>query len=178
MRAVGFYLWHDPLIELPAIKRVPGMDDISTTAMFNAENRGEDFYQYIISIEPYSMQHQSPQMKLQAITQVFGQFIVPFAPQMAEQGIGINFEGLLNTVSKYANVSELNDILEFSQPSGAYDRPDVGKPPAKMAVTKHISERVNRPGATRSGKDSALSQALLNNTIGQVDMTKQARPVR
>ena len=122
------------------------------------------------------MQHQSPQMKLQALVQVFQQFIAPFAPMMAEQGIGINFEALLNTIGKYANVNELNEILEFSQPSGMYDKPMVGQPPQKMGTTRHISERVNRPGATRSGKDAALMQTLLGGNPQAAEMAAIRRP--
>jgi hypothetical protein len=144
---------------------------------FGPDSREGDFLDYNIEIEPYSMQHQSPQMKLQTLTQVFGQFIVPFAPMLAEQGIGINFESLLKTISKYANVTELNDILEYTQSSGSNDRPMVGSPPVKMgATTKHISERVNRPGATRHGKDAALSQILFGGDVQASEKAAIGRP--
>ena len=176
INSLGFYLWNDPLINLPLTKRVPGMEELSVATTFDAESREGDFLDYNIEIEPYSMQHQSPQMKLQALVQVFQQFIAPFAPMMAEQGIGINFEALLNTIGKYANVNELNEILEFSQPSGMYDKPMVGQPPQKMGTTRHISERVNRPGATRSGKDAALMQTLLGGNPQAAEMAAIRRP--
>lgn len=176
INSLGFYLWTDPLINLPLTKRVPGMEELSVATTFDAESREGDFLNYNIEIEPYSMQHQSPQMKLQALVQVFQQFIAPFAPMMAEQGIGINFEALLNTIGKYANVNELNEILEFTQPSGMYDKPMVGQPPQKMGTTRHISERVNRPGATRSGKDAALMQTLLGGNPQAAEMAAIRRP--
>ncbi len=176
INSLGFYLWTDPLINLPLTKRVPGMEQLSVPVTFDAESREGDFLDYNIEIEPYSMQHQSPQMKLQALVQVFQQFIAPFAPMMAEQGIGINFEGLLNTIGKYANVSELNEILEFTQPSGRYEKTMVGQPPAKWPTTRHISERVNRPGATRSGKDAAMMQTLLGGNPQQSELAAIRRP--
>lgn len=176
INSLGFYLWTDPLINLPLTKRVPGMEELSVPVAFDAESREGDFLDYNIQIEPYSMQHQSPQMKLQALVQVFQQFIAPFAPMMAEQGIGINFEALLHTIGKYANVSELNEILEFSQPSGMYERSMVGQPPVKWPTTRHISERVNRPGATRSGKDAALMQTLLGGNPQQAEIAAIRRP--
>ena len=176
IKSLGFYLWNDPLIELPLTKRVPGFDSLSVPVTFGPDAKEGDFLDYNISIETYSMQHRSPQMKLQALTQVFGQFIVPFAPMLAEQGIGIKFESLLKTISKYANVEELNDILEFTQLSPEFDRQMVGNPPQKMGTTKHISERVNRPGATRHGKDAALSQLLMGGDVQPAEKAAIGRP--
>ena len=151
--ALGFYLWTDPLINLPLTKRVPGMEELSIPVTFDAESREGDFLDYNIEIEPYSMQHQSPQMKLQTLVQVFQQFIAPFAPMMAEQGIGI------------------------TQPSGRFEKTMVGQPPQKMGgTTRHISERVNRPGATRSGKDAALMQTLLGGNPQQAELAAIRRP--
>jgi len=176
VRALGYYLWHDPLIQLPLYKRVTGMEQIAVATNFNMDYQQGLFYEYNIDIEPYSMQHQSPQMKLQTITQVFQQFIAPFAPMMAEQGIGINFEALMKIIGKYSNVNELNEILEFAGPS-IYDRPAVGSPPQKAGgTTRHISERVNRPGATRHGKDMAMAQALLGAAPQQDEMAAIGRP--
>jgi len=177
INSLGFYLWTDPLINLPLTKSVPGMENISVSFTLDAQTKEGDFIDYNISIDPYSMQHQSPQMKLQTITQVFSQFIIPFAPMMAEQGIGVNFEALMKIIGKYANVNELNDILEFTQSQGQFDRPMVGRLANKQAVTRHISERVNRPGATRSGKDSALMQTLLGGRPQGSEMAAIGRPV-
>jgi len=176
IESLGYYLWNDPLIELPLYKRVPGMEEISVPTNFNMDHEQGLFYEYNIDIEPYSMQHQSPQMKLQTLTQVFAQFIAPFAPMMAEQGINIDFESLMKIIGKYSNVNELNDILEFAGPS-MFDRPPVGRMPEKMGgTTKHISERVNRPGATRHGKDAAMAQALLGSAPQQDEMAAIGRP--
>ncbi|MEN6306259.1 MAG: hypothetical protein ABFD91_00765 [Anaerohalosphaeraceae bacterium] len=175
---LGFYLWNDPLIELPLTKTVPGFDHLSVPVTFDAESREGDFLDYNVEIEPFSMQHQTPQMKLQALVQVFQQFLAPYAPMMAEQGIGINFEALLSIIAKYTNVSELEDILEFAAPPSTYKPGMVGQPPQKMRapVTRHISERVNRPGATRQGKDAALMQTLLGGKAQGSELAALRRP--
>jgi hypothetical protein len=175
---LGFYLWNDPLIELPLTKRVPGFDNLFVPVTFDAESREGDFLDYNVEIEPFSMQHQTPQMKLQALVQVFQQFLAPYAPMMAEQGIGINFEALLSIIAKYTNVSELGDILEFAAPPTVYKPGVVAQPPQKMTMptTRHISERVNRPGATRQGKDAALMQTLLGGNPQQSELAALRRP--
>jgi hypothetical protein len=176
INSLGFYLFNDPLINLPLTKPVPGFEELSVPVDFNALAMQGDFLDYNIEIEPYSMQHQSPQMKLQTLVQVFQQFIAPYVPMMAEQGIGINFEGLLRTIAKYANVSELNDVLEFTAPQNQYQRPPVGQAPAKFGTTRHISERVNRPGATRQGKDAALMQMMLGGDVQPAEKAAIRRP--
>jgi hypothetical protein len=175
--SLGFYLFTDPLINLQLTKPVPGFEELSVPVSFDALSMQGDFLDYNVEIEPYSMQHQSPQMKLQTLVQVFQQFIAPYLPMMAEQGIGISFERLLKTIGKYSNVPELNDVLEFTAPSNQDQRPPVGQMPAKFGTTKHISERVNRPGATRQGKDAALAQTLLGGNPQASEMAALRRPI-
>ena len=176
MHDLAYYLWTDPLIELPLVKRVAGTS-IEIPVTFSAEDREGDFLDYNIQIEPFSMQDQSPGQRLQTITQVFSQFIAPFAPMMQAQGIQINFQGLLRTVAKYTNMTELDDLLTFYGPRPGGDEQPVGDPPStKNPFSHRVYERVNRPGATRSGKDQALAQTLLGAGVQPAERDAMFRP--
>lgn len=161
--ALAFYIWTDPLIDIPVVKRVPGMDDVAVRDSFgpNDERNENDFFEYNIKIEPYSLQHQGPEQKLQALRTVFTEMLMPLMPVMAQSGIGIDFEYFFRTISELSNVPELDNILIYMDPK--HQQGMVGQPPQKAAQTKHTSVRVNRPGATEKGKNQTLMHTLLGN---------------
>jgi hypothetical protein len=173
---LAWYLFTDPLIEMPLVKRVPGTD-IEIPTAFRAEDREGDFLDYNFDIEPYSMQHQSPGMRIQTLMEIFERLLAPAMPMLEAQGITINFEAFLQTISKYRNMPELQDILVFSGPPQSYGEGPVGQPPKQSPVTTRRYERVNRPGATRSGKDHVLMQALLGQASQPAEAATLTRAV-
>lgn len=161
IRDLAFHLWHDPFIELPLVKRVQGVDiDIPVT--YSADERSGEFLDYNFTINPYSMQDQTPSMKLQSIGMIFQNYITPFAPMLEQQGMTIDFNALMQIVARYANLPELGDIL-VSSGGGAVNSPTgpVGEPPRRPPFSKHVTERVSRPGVTRAGRESALISGLM-----------------
>lgn len=175
-KALAFYLWNDPYIEIPVVKRVPGMDDIAVHDTFgrNDERNENDFFEYNITIEPYSLQHQGPEAKLQTLRTLFSEMIVPMLPMLAQMGAGFDFELFFKLIAELANVPELNSLLIYVDPK--HQQEAVGQPPQKAPMTKHTSERVNRPGATQQGKDQILSQALLGGKPQQSEAASAFRP--
>jgi hypothetical protein len=160
-RDMAWYLWTDPLINLPLVKRVE-QANIDIPIDFTPEDREGDFLDYNFDIEPYSMQDPSPSSRLQTLSTVFTQYILPFAPTLQQQGIGINFENFLRAVGKYANMPELDGILTFMQPQQGPPQP-VGQMPAKSPVTTRNYVRTNRGGVTTQGKE----QAMISQFMGQ-----------
>lgn len=172
---LGWYLWYDPLIDLPLIKRVA---DREIPVRFNESEKRGDFLDYNITIQPYSMQERSPTARMQTIMQVFQNFIAPFAGMMQQQGIGVNFDGLLRIIAGYSDMDELEEILTFmAQPQGVPKPGPVGEMPNKSPVTNRTYTRVSRVGATQGGKNSALIQTLMGGNPQEKEMAGLSRPV-
>lgn len=154
------YLWNDPVTTHKVTKRVKNFDDVSVTVPFGPEDRTADVMNFNIKLQPYSMQHHTPESKLQGLRTVFMEFIAPSQQQMAAQGITINYEMLFRQIGKLSNIPELVDCLSFSNPN--YEPQMVGGESAQKApVTTRRYERVNRPSSTNLGKSKVLQQALL-----------------
>lgn len=160
MRDLAYYTFTDPLIELPLTKRIPG-SDIGVPVTLSAEDMEGDFLDYNFSIDPYSMQNQTPASRLGALQNIFSNFIAPFIPMLQEQGITVSFETLFDLISRYGNLPEIKDLLNYTEPPSGFQRPIVGDPPRQSPVTNRINTRVNRPGATTAGKDQAAIMALM-----------------
>lgn len=153
---IFMYMWEDPLYNPTVTKRVKGFDDVSVQVPFGPEDRQGEFLRLNIDIEPYSMQHTTPEAKLQGLRTIFQEFVAPLMPMMQAQGVSIDVEMLFRKIGKLGNIPELNDIIVYSNPIHEPQPMQPGKP----ATTTRRYERVNRPGATNAGKSQILQQAL------------------
>ena len=164
IRDLGWYLWTDPLVDMQMVQRIPGAAGIEIPVAFNPRERRGDFYDYVITVEPYSMRHQTPQMKLQSIMQFIERVYLPMAPMMEAQGKILNLQRLQELAAEYLNIPELNEIIvSIAGPKADQLEPPVsrGDRPLQSPNTTRTQVRVNRPGATRVGKDMALMQTLM-----------------
>ena len=171
-----WYLWYDPNPkQKDVIKTAPGFESVTIAVPFNPEDREGDYLQYNIILEPYSMQHQSPESKLQGIRTVLQEMIQPLLPMMEQQGVTLDIEGLFKTVGKLSNIPELSDFIKFSSPN--IDRPVGSSSEVRQAPnTTRTNVRKNIPGSTQQGKSAILQQSLLGNKPqkSQVDSLTRA----
>jgi hypothetical protein len=170
---LGSYLYNDPYQSYPVTKTVPGFTDVMTTIWWAPADREPTFDKFDIKIEPYSLQYKGPQERLNLLDRVFERFFGPYAQQMAAQGVGVDFFALKKYLAKYADLPELDEIIVNSNMEpveGAFNRP------RQRPNTTRTNVRVNRPGATRQGKDEALSQILLGSKGQQSQNASITRP--
>ena len=160
MRAIGWYLWHDELSEIPIEYRIPGSEE-TAQGVWSAERRKGEWYDYAVDIEPHSLQQKSPQEKRQFLVDMLQNFLMPAEPAMMQQGIAVNYEAALKLVAKLENMPELLELVHFTQ-GEMLPGADAEKLP-KTGVTKRQYEHVSRPaGGTMAGKESVL----MNNLMG------------
>lgn len=175
VRALAWYEWTNPMLDRDLIKTVPGTN-VSIQVRFTAEDREGDFQQYNIGIDADSMQHQSPSDQLQTIQQTFAQFVAPYMELMQQQGVTINFKTLFDGIADLSNTQLLKNIIQYTEPSDPSERP-TGQPTARHNQTTRRYERVNRPGATRSGKDDVMARLLMGSGVQQSEGASLGRAV-
>lgn len=152
-------LYQDPGIILPQTKR---HGNIEIPVYWTPEDREQDFFEYNMKLEPYSLQYRSPTERLETIRQTMQQMVAPFMEQMMAQGIHVDFEKLYRIISEYTGLDELNQILIYTNPRHAEEGPVRA---LQSPNTTRTNVRVNRPGATSSGKDEAMFNQLMG--VGQ-----------
>lgn len=154
------YLWDDPLMEMELVRRVPGFEDIAIPFTYTSADQKGQLADYMFEIMPYSMQQQTPGMKLQFIQKVVMEMVMPMLPFLQEQGLTVNFTELFSLVSDYGNMPELNSIITFAD-GNPINKGGGVEQPRQAPVTKRVNERVNRSTATRQGKDQVMMQTLM-----------------
>lgn len=172
-----WYLWYDPdPNQKDVVKTIDGLESIAINVPFKPEDREGDYLQYNIKMEPYSMQHQSPESKMQGIRTILLEMVQPLLPMMEQQGVTLNVEKLFKTVAKLSNIAELNDIIEYTTPT--FDDDPVGSSPnvpGKSPVTTRNYTRRSIPGATNQGKSAVLQQTLLGGKPQQSEVASLSR---
>ncbi len=177
-KSLAWYEWTDPVRERSIQKPVKGTN-IQISTKWSKETRRGKFLDYNFSIDVYSMQDDTPATKLQKIGVALERFIFPMLPQMEQQGGQIDFKALTELIAQLANVPELNDIVRFVDPP--VEQEVKGDPhPERAAKPPHTTrtyERVNRPGATRHGKDDVMSRLLMGQGVQQAEEQAMGRMV-
>lgn len=172
--ALAWYEWTDPVRERMVEKPIKGTD-ITVRVPWSAETRDGDWLDFNFDLEAHSMQPNSPTLKLQKIGQVIERYIVPLMPIFERQGGQIDLKELTEQISRLANLPELKDIIRFGTPM--LSQPEQGNPNPMPANTKRTYERVNRPGATRHGKDDVMSRLLMGGNVQPAEGAAMTRGV-
>lgn len=164
IKDLAWYMYSDPLIELPLVKRIESYGDIPFT--WTPEDREADFFEYSFEIQPYSLQQKSPQQRLQSIMQYVTQLFIPLAPQMEAWGQHLNLEKLMETLSKYSDLPELQEIITSETPTMAEQVQGPQESNAQRVMKAPVSQRNYtrqsiKSGGTQQNKDQKMIQGLM-----------------
>lgn len=167
VRSVGkklaWYLFHDPFIEMPLVKRIPGID-YDFPFVFSEETREGDFLDYNFVIKEYSMNEMTPNEKMNKLLMIYERIILPAQQIMGEQGINIDFQDFLKESANLLNLNEINSLVNMLSVDGEIsvgrERPISSPAPAK---TSREYIRKNVSGATNKGNSTEMIQSLLSN---------------
>lgn len=175
VESIGYWLWNDPLTEQQLYHSPEGFQDIQIPVMFTPEDRTEDFINFDIKIEPFSLQQQTPANQLQTIMQYLQQIVFPALPMLQQSGGSLNFAKLSRIVAELSNCEYINEILEFGIPPetvGPMGRPGEGA--SKPAFTQRTERRINQPGASKSGRDQQFIQSMMQGASQQQQQPQAA----
>lgn len=126
MRDLGWYLFTDPFIDLPVVKRVESIG-LEIERRVTADDMEGDFLDYNISMSPYDGGEPTPQEKVNAIMEYIN-YLAPYAPLLQSQGVAIDFTALSDMIAKFRNINELRDVIRYED---IIPEQPFGEPPSK-----------------------------------------------
>jgi hypothetical protein len=161
MRHLAWWMWTDPYIKLPLVKRIGKTVELDVT--FDERKKAGDFMDYTIRVSPYSMTRKTPQQTIQALTQTLQMLFQPYAELAMQQGVELDMRELFRYVARCLDIPELNGMLSYGDP--VVQPPDgegveIEKPP-----THSIYERVSRPATNYNNERTALSRAFAGENL-------------
>ncbi|MEM9082599.1 MAG: hypothetical protein AAGB34_03305 [Planctomycetota bacterium] len=176
IETVFWYLWNDPLIDLPLTKRLPE-EGIDIPVRFAADTREGDVTDYEVKVQPHSLTYKSPSQRLQGLLDMVSRFVLPMSELLMQQGGSIDVPQLIRSISRLADMPELERVVSFQQPlpEDPPVRSNRGARGPYQAETKRTYERVSRPGATKQGAEQVLLQQLMGGNPQQSEKDAAAR---
>lgn len=176
---LAWYAFSNPLLNRK-LERVVQMGSQSYSIPFKLRAILGDFLDYNFNIEPFSMQHRTPNAKLAMLLKIYNEVLVPSAEPLAAQGLGLDFKGLFDSVVSLSSLDELTNLLIplTSQPdeeNAPRTSRSMGK--SKSPVTTRRYERANVPASSQQGKEEALMKMMFGRGGAQEsEMASTLRP--
>lgn len=111
-RALGWHLWFS---EDDVIVSVDVGDAKGIKRRITPEQRDEQkFYQYRVKIDTNFMPPKSPAEISAVIDKVLANYIIPLAPLMQQEGVSVDGQKLVQTMSRIHDVPQLNSLLKVA----------------------------------------------------------------
>ena len=120
LRKLAWYLWSDPLIQIPVVKELGGF---KLKVTYTPEVREGDFFDYGFDIEPYSMSMMSPDMRYQRLMQLIGQVVLPTAQMAQMQGANLNVVELVKEAARFLDIRNLDNWYVTGIPQSTAQNP-------------------------------------------------------
>lgn len=172
IRDFVYRIWTDPLKSYSATRPVSGTS-VEVEAQLLPGERFGSFHDFDIRIEPYSMTYKSPQERSSDIVQLLMNVVFPIMPMLQQQGIGLNLQRVMEILSKYMSLPELQLMFEFiSVPLPGTNDDGATQP----QMTHRTYERISRPGASRQGNDQTMQQILMGGNPQESQVAALSRP--
>jgi len=131
IKALCWYWWHDPFKVMKTKAMLPGLPSMGIQRTVTPQQRMRGRFEELeVEIDPYSMQHSTPQSRLAALNQIVQGIITPMMQFLQQQGIGFDANAYLQKVGAYGNMPDLVDIITI-QPPPQPDKQAAGAAPAE-----------------------------------------------
>lgn len=161
LKCLCWYWYHDPFKVQKVRHSIGGVSEITRT--ITPERRMKAKWDDLeIQVDPYSMQHQTPQTRAQALTQLVQTIIMPMQQLLQQAGVAFDVNAYLAKMAKYMDQPDLQDLLTMRTPpdtGGGAPEGDAGAP-GKPPETKRTYERRSVGQDTMANRQSEFANAL------------------
>lgn len=179
-RGISWFEWNHPKSIIKDAVGPAGVPDVTTPRElhpYNAvDHRGQprnlrrqaSFDTIDVRVDPYSLAHQTPEMRVQFLNGIMTQ-LQPWMPLLQQQGITPDLNFWLSKLAEYGDSPDLGQLFTIQEPPAAAQQgePDAGQMGGgKPAETTRNYVRSNRSETTGPGQSRSNMQALLASPNG------------
>jgi len=160
-RALVELLWSDPLATYSVLRYTPNRT-AGVVAHVTPDDRRASLAEFDLKIDPYSLQYRTPGERLNTLMQVWQGAILPAVQAMGAQGVVPDWRGFIRRVAKLAHLTELEDVLIFT------DEPPTGTRPSELNTTPAVRPSRHDGRTTPNNLSAAQREGLpLRMVLGQ-----------
>lgn len=168
-----WYWHHHPSKVMKTTYSPPGLPQHSITRKLTPQDRRQiPWSEMDVKIDPYSIQHATPQSRIAALNDVVTKIIIPLAPMLQQQGVMLDMNAYLQKMAHLADMPDLADIVTFQAPPAQEGQPTPtsgGTMPGKPPDTTRTYERISRGGDTANNRDAGRMNAASAGWRGPIN---------
>lgn len=171
-KALCWFWYNDPFKVMKVSHALPGMPDMQIQRQVGPQQRMQGKFEDMdIKVDPYSMQHSTPQQRLASLKDIVTTVIMPMMQMLQQQGITFDLNTYLQKVGQYMDLPDLQDIITIQEPPQAEEQPGAaggggGAGGGMPQETTRNYNRVSTPGRTQRGMDAAMGAAMAGQSAG------------
>ncbi len=145
VRALCWYWHHDPIKIQRSKYALPGLPNLQIERQVTPDMRKKGRFEDLdIAINPYSLQHQTPQSRMTTLNSVMQGIVMPLMPLLQQQGVSVDINAYLAKVAKYLDMPDLSDVVTIVEPQSQSETSAAPQAP-KSPTTERTYNRVNTP---------------------------------
>jgi hypothetical protein len=115
--ALCWYYHHHPVKQMRSTYSVTGAPELSVDRLVTPKDRARVRWEDLdLRVDPYSLQHQTPQSRIAALNQVVTQVVVPLMGLLQQQGISFDLHAYLDKMGEYMDLPDLAEIVTIAEP--------------------------------------------------------------
>lgn len=163
LKSLCWFWHHDPFKVMKSVYAIDGLPEFAIQRKVTPRQRMQvNFEDLKIKIDPYSMQYQTPQARLQALMAIVGQSYMPLAQIAEKKGVVLDMPAYFKEIANLADLPQLMKVLTITEPSmdttGGNEQVGPAAPPGDRTVTRdNVSSQTNGAKANEAG--AAMAQA-------------------
>lgn len=115
IKKLAWRVWTDPTVYIPVVKEIPGVANF--TEVFSQADKVGDFYDFVFSVEPYSTQRMSPELKYQRLMTLASQWILPTLQIASQQGATFNIPEATKRMASFLGLDGFNALYQTAVPN-------------------------------------------------------------
>lgn len=167
IKALCWYWWHDPFKVQKSKHALPGLPNLQMQRQVTPAQRQQGRFEDLdITVDPYSMQHNTPQSRMAALNQVVTTIVMPMMQLLVQQGISFDINAYLQKIAAYMDMPDLAEIITIQD----VPTPDVSTGASKERKmplqTERTYNRTNTPSQTRESSDRNLVATMFGHNLG------------
>lgn len=169
--SIAYWVWEDPTSEERFTKQLEGTN-FSIPGVWSPETRTGEFFQYNLSVNPYSRINRSPSEKAAFLTQILTTVILP-SMQFMQPNSPVNWEYFYDLVARYNNEPDLKRMLNW--PQGSSEPDPLPESPGKAPNTTRNYVRRSESGGGQNPLEDAMQQFAASSNPSAPNMQTVAQ---
>jgi hypothetical protein len=180
LKALCWYWYYHPGKVMTSSHTVPGLPGVGVTRHVTPAMRRQGRFEDLgVKVDPYSMRHQTPESRMQMLSELMQQVLLPMMPLLQQSGITIDLNAWLQKYAAYMDMPDLADVVTIAEPPPADSQVQQPEAAAKATNTTRRYVRENRSSETGQAQDQNRITSLLGvNTGGNPNKNGQPMGVK